>query len=466
MKGLASRKLAVEVLTAVEVDKAYANIALSSAFKRKTLSERDRAFVTALVQGVLRHRDELDADIGKRSSQPLNKITPPVRNVLRMAFFQLKYMPDIPAAAVVNTATEVGKTVGHAGIGKFVTGVLRGYVRERETKSEDGHKEANEETAAADDTPAALALRYSVPQWLVERWLQQRGRDQTESLLKFSQAVPPLMVRACESGITTDALVNLFTSHGIKVRRGQLVDSCLIIEDRGKYKGPVDKLPGYADGLFIVQDEAAAFASQAVDAKPGETVVDLCAAPGGKAVHMAEMMEGKGRVLAVDLHENRLNLLKQTRQRVGLTNIQVYAADGTTFDPGAPADRVLIDAPCMGTGVINRRSDLRFKRQAPDVEALVDLQRRLLSHAAEIIRDGGVLVYSTCSIEPEENEQNLRWFLDCFPHFSLSSLKPFAAPGFVQGPHGDELERGWIQLLPSDHGMSGFFVARLIKSGM
>ncbi|HEY9793637.1 MAG TPA: SAM-dependent methyltransferase, partial [Candidatus Obscuribacterales bacterium] len=279
-----------------------------------------------------------------------------------------------------------------------------------------------------------------------KRWLEQRGREQTEALLKFSQAVPPLTVRACESGITTDALVNLFTSHGIKVRRGELVDSCLIIEDRGKYKGPVDKLPGYADGLFIVQDEAAAFASQAVDAKPGETIIDLCAAPGGKAVHMAEMMEGKGRVLAVDLHENRLNLLKQTRQRVGLTNIQVYAADGTTFDPGVPADRVLIDAPCMGTGVINRRSDLRFKRQAPDVEALVELQKRLLSHAAGLVRDGGVLVYSTCSIEPEENEKNLQWFLDKFPSFQLSSLRPFAAPGFGQGPHGDQLERGWIQL--------------------
>jgi 16S rRNA (cytosine967-C5)-methyltransferase len=465
MRGLPARKLAVEVLTSVEVDKAYANLALASAFKRKSLPERDRAFVMALVQGVLRHRDELDAEITKLATQPLAKMSSPVKNVLRVAFFQLKYMDDIPPSAVLNTATELGKSVGHPGVAKFITGVLRSYLRGVEKK--DGAEKPAAPEAEDEDvvhTAHELSHKYSVPEWLVQRWLEQRGPAETKALLVFSQTVPPLTVRVCESGIDTEALMNLFTNYGIKVKRGELVESCLHIEDRGKYRGPIDKLPGYADGLFIVQDESAAFASQVVDPKPGELVVDLCAAPGGKAIHMAEMMEGKGKVVAVDTHENRLNMLKQTRQRVGLTNIETVVADGTNYAPTTPPDRILIDAPCTGTGVINRRSDLRFKREAPDVESLVELQRRLLDNAAGMLKNGGTLVYSTCSIEPEENEQNLQWFLENHPDFSLSPLTPYAGAVFQNGEHREEFERGWIQLLPSKHAMSGFFVARLTKA--
>jgi 16S rRNA (cytosine967-C5)-methyltransferase len=456
MKGLSSRKLAVEVLTKVEVDGAFANLALSSAFKRKSLPERDRAFVTALVQGVLRHRDELDADIAGVASQPLKKMTPVVRNLLRVAVFQLKYMSDIPPSAVLDTAIEIGKTTAHAGIGKFVSGVLRAYLR-------DGQSPVGEHAPAGEQSAEQLATRYSLPLWLVQRWLDTRGRDETIKLLEYSQTVPPLTVRVCESGITSDALLNIFESHGIKARRGALVESCLIIEDRGKYKGPIDKLPGYADGLFIVQDEAAAFASRVVDPRPGDMVLDLCAAPGGKAIHMAELMDGKGKVIAVDIHESRLNMLRQTRQRVGLTNIETVAADGTEYAPAGKIDRVLIDAPCTGTGVINRRSDLRFKREAPDLQSLVELQKRLLGHAAGLLQSGGILVYSTCSIEPEENEEVMNWFLAQQPEFQLSSLRPYAAPAFAQ-QHAAELDRGWIQLLPTTHDLSGFFVARFEKN--
>ena len=176
---------------------------------------------------------------------------------------------------------------------------------------------------------------------------------------------------------------------------------------------------------------------------------------------MAEMMENKGRVIAVDTHPNRLELLKKTRQRVGLTNIEVFAADGTVFKADIPADKVLLDAPCTGTGVINRRTDLRFKRESPDIASLVDLQRRLLDNAAHLLKPGGILVYSTCSIEPEENEENLRWFLDTHRDFQPSSLVPFVPQGFLT--NSDSWANGWVQLLPSEHEMSGFFVARLQK---
>jgi 16S rRNA (cytosine967-C5)-methyltransferase len=462
MKGIAARKLAVDVLVRVEVDNAYANIALSSAFDRQVLSERDRAFATFLVQGVLRHRDQLDQQLRALSKKPLDKLTPAVRNLLRLAIFQLQYADDIPQSAVLNTATEIGKQVGHEGIARFVTGILRNYLRQAETAKEAPAAAADGASETKKDT-AALAQQYSTAPWLVDRWLKNFGDTTAEKLLVYSQSIPELTVRTCESGITTEALMNVFASQGIKFRQGKLVPSCLIIEDRGKHKGPVEKLPGYGDGLFIVQDEAAALPPLVVAPQSGEVIVDLCAAPGGKTIQMAEMMENKGRIIAVDLHANRLEMLKKTRRRIGLTNIEVLAADGTSVQVDAPADKVLLDAPCTGTGVINRRSDLRFKREQPDLESLVKLQRALMQNAASMLKPGGVLVYSTCSIEPEENIENVEWFLQEHKDMRLDSLQPFVAESARDLFQPGELERGWVQLLPTEHGVSGFFVARLRK---
>jgi 16S rRNA (cytosine967-C5)-methyltransferase len=540
MKGVASRRVAVEALTKVESSGAYANIALNEAFKHHQLSERDRAFVTLIVQGVLRHQTELDELIAGVSSQPLAQMPVLLKNTLRVAMFQLTHLKDIPESAVLNTATEVAKLTGHKGTAKFVTGVLRGYLKKVKhedapdehvpgartagsrpaarpaAKSPSGKQPANVTPPAAEEppeekppgetlhehgtpqseveflggehgakerakhphapplssaaahqdrTPAQrLAAQYSMPQWLVERWLSRYSETETERLLASTQAVPLLTVRVCETAVETEALVKILESAGIKLRRGDLVDSCLIIEDRGECKGPIDKLPGYSDGLFTVQDEAAAFASKVVDAKPGETIIDLCAAPGGKTVHMAEMMENKGRVIAVDIHANRLNLLRQTRQRLGLTNIEIFQEDGTTFSAGFSADRVLVDAPCTGTGVINRRSDIRVNRQPPDLDKLQALQQKLLSNAATMLKPGGVLVYATCSIEPEENEHNLAWFLDKYRNFALESIAPYVSSTDLRQRWKEELEQGWIQLLPTRHKTSGFFVARLKKN--
>lgn len=475
MKGVAARKLAVDILVKVEVEKAFANVALSNAFdklQKAALSERDRAFTTFLVQGVLRHRDELDTDIKAISREPLAKMTPAVRNLLRVAIFQLKFANDIPQSAVLNTAIEIGKKLGHEGIGRFVTGVLRNYLRknpdlaekeptEHQPQSDDAEAEADDSTS---NDPAELARKHSVQEWLVKRWLNIYGVETTKKLLKFSQSVPELTVRTCESGVTVEGLMTVFENNGIKFRQGQLMPSCLIIEDRGKHKGPVEKLPGYKHGLFVVQDEAAAFPATVVAAKPGEVIIDLCAAPGGKSVQMAEDMENKGRVLAVDPNETRLELLKKTRRRVGLTNIEVMVADGTNFVSDTMADKVLLDAPCTGTGVINRRSDLRFQRDEPDVRSLVELQRRLLTNAANMLKPGGVLVYSTCSLEPEENQQNIEWFLSERKDFTLDSLEPFMKGESPKLFAPGELQRGWVQLIPTQHNVSGFFIARLVKN--
>lgn len=469
-EGIASRRLAVEVLIRIETEKAYANIALSNALNKKTLQERDRAFVTALVQGVVRRLGEIDGKLQKFSKQPLEKLTGSLRNILRIAVFQLEHMSDIPPSAVLDTSNKLAKAMGHEGNAKYANGVLRNYLRNKEKESAgDG---SNAPTVTDQElSDEQLAEKYSLPPWLVSRWVRTWGKEEAIKLLKHSQEIPELALRTCELGISADGLIDIFRRKGIKCRPGELVDSCIIVQDRGPLKGPVEKLPGYQEGLFTVQDEAAAFVSKVVDPKAGEVVVDLCAAPGGKSLHLAELMEGKGRVIAVDVNPSRLNLLKKSRQRMGLTNIEIQAADGREFNPGSPVDRVLIDAPCTGTGVINRRSDIRLRREAPDVEQLVSIQRELLNHAATMVKPGGILVYSTCSIEPEENIENLNWFRETHPEFKPESLEPFVPPlllerwvsGVGEDPGAPRLDEGWLQILPSRHALSGFFICRLRK---
>ncbi|MBI4534364.1 MAG: 16S rRNA (cytosine(967)-C(5))-methyltransferase RsmB [Candidatus Melainabacteria bacterium] len=455
-KGLASRLLALEVLIKVEKEGAFANLALAAGFKRKSLSEKDRSFVTALVQGVLRHRSAIDERIARLSTQPLAKMPTSLRNILRLGLFQLEQMCDMPQAAVVDTCNELARATGHVGLVKFVNGVLRAYVRRKQAF-------LVEVVDIAD--AKQLATFHSMPLWLVERWLAIWGPEETKALLEYCQTIPALTLRTCELAITPEGLKGLLESQGMQVRQGRLVDSCLIVEDRGTFKGPVEKLPGFAEGLFIVQDESAAFISKVVSPEPGQLVVDLCAAPGGKSLHLAELMQGKGRVIAVDSHAGRLNLLRKSRCRLGLTNIETVVADSRSFMADCLADRILVDAPCTGTGVINRRSDLRLKRKPSDLPQLVGIQRELMLHAATLVKPGGILVYATCSIEPEENEQNLDWFLNSCRNFVGESLEPYISAELLSEWSRRigklELDKGRLQIVPCRHKLSGFFVCRL-----
>jgi 16S rRNA (cytosine967-C5)-methyltransferase len=443
--GLASRKLALEALIKIDSEGAYANLALKAAFQRKSLPERDRAFVTALVQGVTRNRKTIDEEIGKLSKKPLEKMPVSLRNILRLAFFQLQFMEDIPDSAVINTACNLAKKTGHVGQVAFANGILRNFARKEKCEPK----------------------KSNVPEWLISKWQAKWGDEETEKLVQFTSEIPELTIRVCEMSITVEGLLEIFRGKGIKCRQGELVRTCIIIEDRGNLKGPISKLPGYKEGLFTVQDEAASFVSLVVDPKPGEVIIDLCAAPGGKSVHLSELMENKGRVISVDSHEGRLKLLKETRNRLALTNIEIKTFDGREFKLDESVDKILIDAPCAGTGVMNRRSDLALHRQAPDMVALTTLQKELLENAAQLLKPGGTLVYSTCSIEPEENEELIKWFLETHKDFQAEDLSPFIAPGLVsQWQETDknfDPKSGLLQLLPSRHGLSGFFIARLRK---
>jgi 16S rRNA (cytosine967-C5)-methyltransferase len=465
--GVRSRRLAIEVLTKLEKEGAYVNSALAQALDRTELSARDKAFVTALVMGVMRQRDALDTTISKHSTRPLNKMPSLLINILRLAIFQLEFMPEIPAAAVVDTSCKLASVLGHRGLVSFTNGLLRNCI----LKMQNGKVHSD---ITPEDNAETIAKKYSMPTWLVERWISRYGQEETNKLLVFAQTPPPLVLRTCTLAITRDGLAGILANKDIETKQGLLVPDCLIVEGKSnRLHKSVNDLPGFAEGMFSAQDEASAFVVTVLDPKAGEVVVDLCAAPGGKTTYASELMNNSGQIFAIDKSDKRLENLRLNRKRLGLSNIRTLSGDATSLELPERPDRILIDAPCMGTGVINRHPDKRYHLGQSDLKSLVELQRALLENAARQLKDGGVMVYSTCSIEPEENIENFNWFLENHKNFEPENILAFLPEKAIsdwQNKSADwlsgmqnEAEKGAIQFLPSRHDTSGFFISRMRK---
>ncbi|MBX9672412.1 MAG: 16S rRNA (cytosine(967)-C(5))-methyltransferase RsmB [Candidatus Obscuribacterales bacterium] len=458
-KGLASRRLALEILIKIERKGAYTNVILKESLDEhsRKLNEKDRALVTAIVQGVLRKQSTLDAIIEKGSRHPIKKMPIPLLCNLRTAIYQIDEM-QVESRAAVDIAVELAKITGHKGQAAFVNGLLRNYLRQ---------KDGQQAEITKSNSPADLAMEYSMPPWLVSRWHDRLGPQETRKLLEASSQPARLTIRVNRTAIEAPDFAKILAEKGIKTELSQLSRDCLII-DRSTVSGSVAKIPGFSDGIFSIQDEAAAFVSEIVAPKSGDLVYDLCAAPGGKTMHMAEMMDGKGKVVAYDKQENRLSLIRDNRQRLGLTNVMVEKADCTRPIDVPPADRVLVDAPCSGTGVINKRGDIRLKLQMSDITDLAEIQKKLLDNAANMLKPGGRLVYSTCSIEPEENDEVIDAFLSKHPGFALQDLTVDLAPETIQKLQNlgliEEAKRGKLYFLPSRFQFSGFFIASLKKA--
>lgn len=469
-KGQAARKLAISILLSCRQG-AFVNKLLDHSLDESGLSQRDRSFVTALVFGVLKNQAMLDEEIKNLSKRPLSKLPPFILILLRIAFFQLIYMPDMPVFAVVFTSAGLAKQKTHKGLASYVNGILRQYLRNKNIiVGPIAQPSANSKGEQL--TSKQLSVSYSIPQWLIARWLNNYGYSQTMSMLDFFQKPPDLAVRTNTQKISTTALIELFKAKKIIVQQGQLLDDCLILQS---FKGSPKNLPGYKEGLFIIQDEASAFVAKIVSPKASDFVVDLCAAPGSKTLYLADLMQNQGHILAVDKDNERFNYLKEKCLELKLNNIEIKTADARTLHLGQQADKILLDAPCTGTGVLHRRQDLRHNKQAGDIEQLVSLQRQLLTAASQLIRPDGVLVYSTCSLEPEENIDNIKWFLDSQPQFKGDNLSSYIPKHTLKQwlnnlPSPEEqkaflaqLKQGMLQLLPFQHGLSGFFICRLIK---
>lgn len=438
-----ARDAALSVLVAVHEAGAYANLALDAELSRSALSPRDARLTTELCYGSLRAEGTLDWILALFSKRPPAELTPILLDILRLAAYQILYL-DIPDHAAVSEAVDQARDRLHRGAASYANASLRALLRGRQAIPWPDRDK---------DLEGYLSITLWHPRWLVERWLEELGPQLTERVCEADNAAPLLTLRVNAVRASRDEILQRLEARDVEAEPGRWMPEAI----RLKRSGALDGMPEYREGLVYAQDEASMAVSHVAGPQPGEIVVDLCAAPGGKATHLAELMREKGRVVAVDLNEGRLRLVAETAKRLGDSIVETVRADATAWKPDFEPNAILLDAPCSGLGVLGRRAELRWRRKPEDIPPLVDLQRRILDNAAAVIPPGATLVYSTCAISKPENQDQMAAFLERHPEF---------APGDPSGELGIESPLagpGWMQFLPGVHETDGIFVASLIR---
>ncbi|MGG4219663.1 16S rRNA (cytosine(967)-C(5))-methyltransferase RsmB [Paenibacillus jamilae] len=441
-----AREVALDVLTGVEQEGAYSNLELNRRLQQAGLSASDVGLTTELVYGTVARRNTLDYFLNKFVQKGTAKLQPWVRSLLRMSVYQLVYLDRVPDHAVVSEAVTIAKRRGHQGISGMVNGVLRSMLREPD-------KLRIPEGLSAEER---ISLEHSHPLWLVKRWIKQYGTDTTEAICKANNEPPAVSVRVNTTMTSRDQLLDEMVAKGVNAVPSAISPYGIVVRSGGN----MALTSWYMDGLLSVQDESSMLVAEAVAPEPGMTVLDCCAAPGGKTAHMAELMKDRGRIVANDLHAHKHQLIREQANRLGLDAVETVTGDALDLkERYAPAsfDRILLDAPCSGFGVIRRKPDLRWSKTVEDVHDITQLQHELLDSVAGLLKPGGILVYSTCTIEPDENEGQLARFLSEHPEYELAKDHPF--PDVSQAMDGTQ--KGSIQLLPQHFHSDGFYIARL-----
>lgn len=436
---MSARDTALRVLSAGRTASAWADASLKAQLRRDGLTGADAALATRIVYGVLQNRALLDFYLGAYCSQKLSRLQPPLADILRIGAYQILFLDKVPDRAAVNESVELAKKNGRGAASGLVNAVLRKLSLNK----------AQLPAIPERDGTQALSIRYSHPKWLVRRLLALLGREEAESFLAADNAVAPLTVQVNTLRTTAAALTARLADAGVTAAAHPWVPDCLELTG----SGDLTELDAFREGLFFVQDPAAKLVSLIAAPQKGGRVIDVCAAPGGKSFGAAVAMGDEGDILACDLHENKLKRIEEGAARLGLKSIQTFAADGTVFRPewAESADTVLVDAPCSGLGIIRKKPDVRYK-SPDDLFTLTVAQAAILENAARYVRPGGVLLYSTCTILPEENGQVVDGFLAGHPDFSRET---FALPA----PVGEQ--PGELTLWPHRHGTDGFYICRL-----
>jgi len=439
----AARDVAARVLERVETDASFADTALDAELTSRRLEPRDAALATELVYGALRWQGYLDWILAPHSRRRLPSLDPRVRVLLRMTAYQIAFLERVPAFAAVNDAVTLAPR--SPGVSAFVNAVLRSFAR----------RGAREREPAPPRNPIdALAARCSFPTWIVERWVVRYGPDEAESLMRALNERPPLTLRANRLRITRDELGRrLADEDGLDSRPTRLAPEGLVVGPGG---APGD-WRAFADGGFAVQDEASMLIARLLAPEPGATVADVCAAPGTKTTHLAELMDNRGRILAFDREPTRLARVGEAAARLGISIIDAREGPVESLAKDFPAacDGVLVDAPCSNLGVLRRNPEVKWRRQPSDIALASQRQREILGSAAAMVRPGGRLVYATCSLEPEENDDVARAFLAAKPEFRLDPPDDFPLPLDAGG---------WLRCLPHRHGTDGFSAVRFRRS--
>lgn len=434
-----ARDTALKVLIACRTHGAWADAALKAQLARDQLSPQDAALCSRMVYGVTQNRLLLDFYLAAYCSQKPDHLQPPLLDILRLGAYQILFLDMVPDRAAVSEAVELAKRSGRGQAAGLVNAVLRKLSQ---------NKNALPSIPDRDEVKF-LSIRYSHPKWLVKRLLELLGRGETEAFLAADNTAAPLTVQVNPLKTTQEKLTAELEALGVRVTPHVWVPGCLELSGTGD----LTALEPFRVGHFLVQDGAAALAARAAAVTPGQRVLDVCAAPGGKSFGAAFAMEDRGEILACDLHENKLKRIQDGAQRLGLTSIRTAAADGREFRPEweAAFDTVLVDAPCSGLGIIRKKPDTRYKK-ADDLFTLPVVQQAILDNACRYVKPGGVLVYSTCTILPEENQQVTDAFLAQHRDFSREDL-----PLPDQAGQAD----GQVTLWPHRHDTDGFYICRM-----
>lgn len=420
-----SRKTAFEILFEIEKEGAYSNLTINR-FLEKNKPENP-AFIRELVYGVLENKILLDYYLDNLIPSGIKKVKKKEATLLRLGIYQLIFMDSVPDYAAVNETVTIAKKLVRGREG-FINGVLRGYMKKgNEIKLPDESK----------DLKNYLSVKYSFPTWLIDKWEEQYGIEECKLLLEASISRPQLSIRVNIDKISRDDLKGYLEEKGYEVTLGTFSERTLHVKGSGLLDD--DK---YKEGYFSIQDEASTVAADVLGATPGETIIDVCAAPGGKSTAIAELMKNDGKVYSCDIYEHKLELINSLAKRLGLSIIETTLLDGTKGKENwfAMADRVLADVPCSGLGVIRRKPEIKYK-DITDFTELVEIQKKILNNAAKYVKSGGTLVYSTCTINKDENQLQISEFLNNHLEFELISEKQF---------------------LPTEN-IDGFYVCKMIK---
>ena len=436
-----ARITALRVLVSCRSNGAWADAALKAQISRDGLSGPDAALCSRIVYGVMQHQMLLDFYIGAYCSQKPDHLQPPLLEILRIGAYQILFLDKIPDSAAVNTSVELAKLSKRGQASGLVNAVLRKISQNKESLPPIPDRNEIQR----------LSIQYSHPKWLTKRMVTLLGREEAERFLASNNEIAPLTVQVNPLKTTTESLTEELRQAGIEVHPHAWVPDCLELSGTGD----LTALPAFRDGKFLVQDPAARLVSLIANIRPGLKVLDVCAAPGGKSLSAAFAMTGQGDILSCDLHENKLKRIQESADRLGADIITTRAADGRVFQPEweAAFDVVLVDAPCSGLGIIRKKPDTRYKK-ADDLFTLPVIQSAILDNAARYVLPGGTLVYSTCTILPEENEQVTQAFLAEHTDFTLDSFELPQPVGKTDGS---------LTLWPQRHDTDGFYICRMTR---
>ncbi|WP_168121949.1 16S rRNA (cytosine(967)-C(5))-methyltransferase RsmB [Paenibacillus sp. HB172176] len=447
------REVALDILVKVSGSGAYSNLQIKRALQDTALSRADAGLVTELVYGTIGRQLTLDHWLERFVAKGLRKLEPWVHQLLRLSAYQLLYLDRIPAHAAVNEAVAIAKRRGHTGISGMVNGVLRNMDRNR--------AELVPSRIQLKDSVATIALRHSYPEWLVRRWADTYGEETAEDICAAGNEQPHASIRVNSFLAARDQLLRELQAEDVDAEASKLSPHGILIRSGGNLAD--SEL--FKQGKCSLQDESSMLVAAVLAPEPGMKVLDCCAAPGGKSAHIGELMQGKGKVWANDLHAHKRELIVQQTERLKLRNVEAIVGDAAKLRERFAEnsmDAVLLDAPCTGFGVIRRKPEIKWTKTESDIREIAVLQGQLLEEACALVKPGGILVYSTCTIEKEENEKQIARFLEAHSEFALDSawpesvLKALGEAGVI-----DDSFDGQAQLLPQHFGSDGFFIARM-----